>query len=191
MILATLRKVRERRARATVHARTRLAIHPTAKVSYHGLAAAPPATFEIGEGSMFAGTIAADRPEAEVRIGRNTFFGGSMLVCAASITIGDDVLVSWGCTIVDHGSHAVDWAERAGDVRAWYGGEKDWTHVRIAPVTIGDKAWLGFNVIVLPGVTIGEGAVVGAGSVVTRDVPAWTVVAGNPAREIRRLEPSR
>lgn len=191
MILSVLRSLRERRARVTVRGRTRVAVHPTAKVNYQGMSGARFAVLEVGEGSTFAGTIAADRPEAEVRIGRHSFIGGSMLVCAKSITIGDDVLVSWGCTIVDHGSHSVEWSERAADVRAWHVGDKDWTHVRIAPVVIGDKAWLGFNVIVLPGVTIGEGAVVGAGSVVTRDVPAWTVVAGNPAREIRRLEPSR
>lgn len=59
--------------------------------------------------------------------------------------------------------------------------------MNIAPVKISDKVWIGFNSIILKGVTIGEGAVVGAGSVVTKDVPAWTVVAGNPARIIREI----
>jgi galactoside O-acetyltransferase len=62
--------------------------------------------------------------------------------------------------------------------------------VHLAPVKIQDKVWIGFNAIVLKGVTIGEGAVVGAGAVVTRNVPAYTVVAGNPARPIRELTPS-
>ncbi len=57
----------------------------------------------------------------------------------------------------------------------------------MSPVHVGDKSWIGFNSIVLKGVTIGEGAVVGAGSVVTKDVSAWTVVAGNPARVIREI----
>lgn len=52
---------------------------------------------------------------------------------------------------------------------------------------VGDNVWIGNRAIVLPGVTIGDGAVVGAGSVVTRDVPARTVVAGNPARVVREL----
>jgi acetyltransferase-like isoleucine patch superfamily enzyme len=53
-------------------------------------------------------------------------------------------------------------------------------------VSVGDRAWIGFRAIVLPGVTIGEGAVVGAGAVVTRDVPPFVIVAGNPARTIGR-----
>lgn len=52
------------------------------------------------------------------------------------------------------------------------------------PVVVGDYAWIGYGALVCPGVRIGEGAVVGAGSVVSRDVPPWTVVAGNPARPI-------
>lgn len=57
-----------------------------------------------------------------------------------------------------------------------------------APITIGEDCWLCGNVIVLPGVTIGNGSIIGAGSVVTKDVPPNCVVAGNPAKIIRRLE---
>lgn len=57
-----------------------------------------------------------------------------------------------------------------------------------APITIGSMAWVGARAIVLPGVTIGEGAVVGAGAVVAKDVPPWTIVAGNPARIIGKRE---
>ena len=52
------------------------------------------------------------------------------------------------------------------------------------PVTIGDRVWIGYGALILPGVTIGEGAVVGAGAVVTKDVPSYTIVAGNPAVKI-------
>ena len=50
-----------------------------------------------------------------------------------------------------------------------------------------DKSWIGFNSILLKGITIGEGAIIGAGSVVTKDVPPWTIVAGNPAQIIREI----
>lgn len=64
---------------------------------------------------------------------------------------------------------------------------KDWSVVKTSPITIKDKVWIGRNVIVLKGVTIGEGAVIGAGAVVTHDVPAYTVVAGNPARIVKHI----
>jgi galactoside O-acetyltransferase len=75
--------------------------------------------------------------------------------------------------------------EREHDVEEWLRGRKGWKGVRIAPVKVENWAWIGFNVSVLAGVTIGEGAIVGACSIVTKDVPAWTVAAGNPARLIR------
>lgn len=120
-------------------------------------------------------------------IGNNSFVGNSVLICADSIQIGDDVLVSWGCTIIDNDLHSLTWAERALDVREWRQGRKSWDDVTIAPIKIHDKAWIGFNAIILKGVSIGEGAVVGCGSVVTKDVPAYTVAAGNPARVLREI----
>jgi acetyltransferase-like isoleucine patch superfamily enzyme len=64
---------------------------------------------------------------------------------------------------------------------------KNWDVVKMASIKIQDKVWLGMNVTVLKGVTIGEGSVVAAGSIVTKDVPPWTLVAGNPARVIKEL----
>ena len=130
----------------------------------------------------------SDRTGSSVIIGKNTFVGGSTLICADRIEIGNDVLISWGCTIVDHNSHAVDWASRRNDVSAWYDGQKDWTFVKILPVMRCDRVWIGFNSIILSGVTIGENAVIGCGSVVTKDVAPYSVVAGNPARIIRSLD---
>lgn len=57
------------------------------------------------------------------------------------------------------------------------------------PVTIGDYVWIGMNCLILKGVTIGEGAIIGAGSVVTRDVPPFCLAAGSPARVLRSLQP--
>ena len=110
-----------------------------------------------------------------------------MIVSAERIEVGDDVMIAWGTTIVDHNSHSSSFSKRSEDVINWMQGKKDWSHVKTSPVKICDKVWIGFNTIILKGVTIGEGAVVGAGSVVTKNVPPWTIVAGNPARIIREI----
>jgi len=141
----------------------------------------------IGHQSMIQCQICFDRTGSRISIGDRTFIGDSRLVCADNIIIGNDILIAWGCTIVDHNSHALSWEERSEDVVNWIRGQKNWEHVDSAAVKIEDKAWIGFNSIVLKGVTIGEGAVVAAGSVVTKDVPPYTVVGGNPATPIKTI----
>lgn len=178
-------------AKYQLRGKTEVLVAPGARVNYRGMRYRPPAKLTVGSGSMFEGRIVADRPQAVVSIGCRSFIGNSLLVCAEGIDIGDDVLISWGCTLVDHHSHAVLWEHRKDDVRHWYAGVKDWTHVKISPIRIHNKAWIGFNSIVLSGVTIGEGAVIGCGSIVTRDVAPHTVVAGNPARFIRNIDNER
>jgi galactoside O-acetyltransferase len=143
----------------------------------------------IGDQSIIEGSLITDRSPATISIGSRTFIGRSKLIAAKSIIIGDDVLISWDVTIVDHDSHALDFALRASDVVEWGEGRKDWQHVPVAPVVVGNMAWIGFGAAILKGVTIGEGAVVAAKSVVTKDVPPWTIVGGNPARVIRSIEP--
>jgi acetyltransferase-like isoleucine patch superfamily enzyme len=172
-------------AKARISKRSNLSVAPTARVNYRGTVHRPPSLLTIGEGTIFEGRISSEREGTVVTIGRNTFVGGSHIVCAEKITIGDDVLISWGCTIVDHNSHALSWVDRADDVKEYYYGRKNWNKVKISPVTICDRVWIGFNSIVLCGVTVGEGAVVGCGSIVTKDVLPYSVVAGCPARIIR------
>lgn len=155
----------------------------------------------FGKDSVLSCRIVLEREVGTVHIGNDSYVGGSQIICADHIEIGNNVLISWGCTIVDHDSHSVDWRNRAEDVRKWREGllsgglekaseSKDWAVVEKAPIKIGDKTWLGMNVTVLKGITIGEGAVVAAGSVVTKDVDPWTLVAGNPARVIKELPKS-
>jgi len=178
----------EDRARRRIHRICLTRIDRSAKVDYRQIGSRPPRHLDIGAGSVFQAVISADRAEAAVSVGTNTFVGASHLVCAERITIGNDVLISWGCTIVDHDSHAVGWDDRACDVPDYYRGHKDWSKVRVQPVHIRDKAWIGFNATILRGVTVGEGSVVGCCSVVTKDVPPYCLVAGNPARVIRKLD---
>jgi acetyltransferase-like isoleucine patch superfamily enzyme len=152
----------------------------------------------IGKNSVLSCRIVLERDVGNVSIGNDTYIGGSQILCGKEISIGNNVLISWGCTICDHDSHSLHWRDRAEDVRQWREGMlqdgltgaskmKNWGVVEMAPITICDKVWLGMNVTVLKGVTIGEGAVVAAGSIVTKDVPPWSLMAGNPARVIREL----
>lgn len=89
------------------------------------------------------------------------------------IRTGHDVSIGPEASILTlgHDPQSPDFADQGGDV------------------VIGDRVWIGCGAIVLPGVTIGEGAVVGAGAVVTKDVEPFTIVAGNPARQIGRRNP--
>jgi acetyltransferase-like isoleucine patch superfamily enzyme len=145
------------------------------------------ARISIGKNSIIHCRAAFDSNEGEITIGDRCFIGSSSLVCHSKIDIGDDVIISWGVTIVDHNSHSLYWEERKDDVFNWARGIKHWNGVLRKPVRINDKVWIGFNAIILKGVTIGEGAVVGAGAVVTKDVAPFTVVAGNPASVVRTL----
>lgn len=149
---------------------------------------------EVGNDSLVNGNFNFEKQTGKVVIGDRTFIGGGSFICIDSITIGNDVMISWGGTFVDNNSHSLIWEERKNDVRDWkrgidehqIGKYKNWNVVESKPVTIKDKAWIGFNVIILKGVTIGEGAIVAAGSVVTKDVPDYTVVGGNPAKIIKQ-----
>lgn len=112
---------------------------------------------------------------SHISIGDNTYINFNLTVLdEAPVTIGSHVFIGPGCSLLT-AVHPLDAQQRNKGIE------------KALPITIGDNVWFGGNVTVLPGVTVGEGSVVGAGSVVTRDVPPHTVVAGNPARIIRRL----
>ncbi|MBD2260787.1 acyltransferase [Pseudanabaena sp. FACHB-2040] len=158
----------------------------SAKLNVGGLKLKSGCQLTVGEQSQVLASIIFDKENASISIGHRSFVNG-VLIAAQSIDVGNDVLISWNVTVVDHDSHSIVFSQRSQDAVDWLTSKKDWTPVKIAPVKICDKAWVGFNSIILKGITIGEGAVIGAGSVVTKDIPAWTVAAGNPARVIREM----
>jgi acetyltransferase-like isoleucine patch superfamily enzyme len=149
-----------------------------------------------GNDCVIAGNYYFERSSGRINIGNDTFIGGSTFICIESISVGDHVLISWGCTIMDNDAHSLVMSERLADVAEWKKGldenkpgfYKNWLNVKSAPIIIKDNAWIGFNSIILKGVTIGKGAVVASGSVVTSDVPDFAVVGGNPARIIKYTE---
>ena len=155
----------------------------------------------VGDECIINGNFVFESVDGQISLGNHTFIGGSTFISHSKIEIGDNVTIAWGCTIYDHNSHSLDYLARRKDIDDQlddirngrnFIANKDWAGVKSAPIKICDDAWIGMNVIILKGVTVGEGAVVGAGSVVTKDVPAWTVVAGNPARVIKTLsQPNR
>ena len=146
----------------------------------------------VGSDSLVEGLLVLERDGAQITVGDRTFIGGKTLLGSAhSISIGDDVLISFEVLIMDHDGHSLEFSQRASDVADWARGRKDWTHVPRRAIRVENRSWIGSRATILRGVTIGEGAVVGSGSVVTKDVEPWCVVAGNPARPIRQLEPVR
>lgn len=151
----------------------------------------------IGERGIINAHFVFESEKGEVIIGDNVHLGGVTFISRNKIEIQNDVTMAWGITIYDHNSHSIYWEERKKDNRQCYDDyvnyngnnvvNKDWSCVADAPVVIESKVWIGFDVTILKGVTIGEGAVIGAKSVVTKNVEPWTVVAGNPAAVVKYL----
>lgn len=147
------------------------------------------ASIKIGADCLISATIIAESNDSKITIGDRVFVGGETLIdCLEAIVICDDVLISYHVTVMDSDNHSLRASERVGDLSRWRKNEYDWSRVNSSPVRIESKSWIGARSIILKGVVIGEGAIVSAGSVVTKSVPPYTVVGGNPARIIRELE---
>jgi galactoside O-acetyltransferase len=161
---------------------------------------APSGCVSIGDESVILGTLAIIRHGGVIQIGRRSWIDTALISATDRITIGDDVVIDAGVTVWDNDSHSLVWEERLNDVIQcgldWVAHptdfirNKDWSNVAMSPIIICDRAWIGFNSIILKGVTVGEGAVVLPGSTVARDVPPYTVVGGAPAKVQRTLSRS-
>lgn len=104
---------------------------------------------------------------AKLEIGHNTYLNGGSIDCSHHISIGKDCAIADGVRIIDESWHATN------------------SQIAESEIRIGNNVWIATGALILPGVTIGDGAIVAAGAVVTKDVPAKCMVAGVPAKVIK------
>jgi acetyltransferase-like isoleucine patch superfamily enzyme len=150
-----------------------------------------PVGLVLGRGASFYKSTMFDvGPRGRVSLGDYALVHGARIICDSAVEIGDYTMISWNVVLMDSYRVPLSASERRHELervprrlpRRLAGGEPP------RPIFVGPNVWIGFDACVLPGVTIGEGAVIGARSVVVEDVPPYAVVAGNPARPIRRLK---
>ena len=118
-------------------------------------------------------------PDSIIRIGKSVGMSGVVICAKERVSIGDRVQLGSGVVICDTDFHSLNYAVRAS--------KEDAFNAAVAPVSIGDDCFIGARAMIMKGVTIGKRSIVGAGSIVVKDVPADTIVAGNPATVIRTL----
>ena len=135
---------------------------------------------EVGEHTLFEPGVWITAPgDARIRIGSGCFFNLGVMVAAQELVeIGDHCMFANGCFITD-GNHRFDDPDRP---VPWQG------FTSKGPTRIGDNVWAGANVVITSGVTIGKRCVIGANSVVTQDLPDFTIAAGVPAKPVRKIE---
>lgn len=118
------------------------------------------------------------KSNSKIIIGNNVGISGSTINATVLVNIGNNVLIGSGCIISDTDSHPLSYLERR---------DNDFSNVKSNPIRICDDVFVGARSLILKGVTIGEKSIIGMGSVVTKDIPANCIAAGNPARVIRFL----
>jgi carbonic anhydrase/acetyltransferase-like protein (isoleucine patch superfamily) len=159
--------------------------------SFHLYRSQEPVGVRIGKGaSTYLGTMFDAGPRARIVVGEYALVHGARIICDAAVDIGDYALISWNVVLMDTYRVSFDRAARRRQLervplRQPRHLDAD---VEARPVRVGRNVWIGFESCILPGVCIGEGAVVGARSVVSDNVPPYAVVGGNPARVLRLLD---
>jgi acetyltransferase-like isoleucine patch superfamily enzyme len=121
-----------------------------------------------------------------ISVGSYCYIGDhSRIWSTVGVTIGDRVLIAHAVNIHDNNSHPASAAPRHRQaIEIFAGDTSNMTEVGMAPIVIEDDVWIGFNATILNGVTIGRGAIIGAAAVITKDVPPFAIMVGNPARQV-------
>ena len=151
-----------------------------------------PGLITIGENCMIIGKLES-QAEGKITIGAHTaIHEHSVIGSVDCVTVGSCVMISNHVHIYDNNNHPTDPALRREICLHGHRGDlTGWKHSAHAPVTIGDNVWIGEYASVGKGVTVGEGAIIASHAVVTRDVPPYSVAAGNPARIVKELPHER
>ena len=141
---------------------------------------------QIGAHTLCRGNFDIFPPTGNIDIGSLCYIGDHTRIwSAAGIAIGNRVLISHGVNIHDHNAHPIGAAQRHRQAAEIFSGcATSMMDVSMAPIVIGDDVWIGFNATIMKGVTIGRGAIIGAATVITKDVPPYAIMVGNPARQI-------
>ena len=140
----------------------------------------------IGANAVIRGVIRCEG-EGRCEVGPEAYVGDGVIISSRTmIGIGEGTLLAHGVQLFDNDTHPLDTAERRAHFRAILklGPRRDFA-IGSRPISIGRDCWLGFGAAVMKGVSIADEAIVAAGAVVTSDVRPRTIVAGNPAREVR------
>lgn len=166
--------------------------HPTARIGPEARiinVGKDSALIKIGAGSIVDGDLLTFAHGGRISVGEWCYIGeGSRLWSAVHIDIGDRVMISHNVNIFDNLTHPVDPVLRHRHFRVIATtGHPQQIDLGELPIRIEDDVWIAAGAMVLRGVTVGKAAIVGAGAVVTHDVPPFAVVVGNPARVIRYL----
>lgn len=174
--------------RATCLLGVRARLHSSARIRN---TSGDTARIRIGDDTHVAGELLVFRHGGDISVGAWCYIGeDARLWSAKSIRIGDRVLISHNVNIFDSLTHPLSAANRHLHFRAIIEmGHPEMVDLGEREIVIGDDVWIGVGAILLRGVRIGNGAIIGAGSVVTHDVAPFSIVAGNPARFIRELGP--
>lgn len=144
-----------------------------------------PDAIKLGKQCLIYGQILVVAPHGKVEMGEFSYLGpGATIWSMDSIRIGNNVDIALGASVYDNNSRSLSASERAESFKALREGRERHETIKHAPVIIEDDVWIGFNAAVLKGVTVGRGAIIAAGSIVTHDVEPFTIVAGNPAKKI-------
>lgn len=145
----------------------------------------------IGEKSCVRGRLLIIMENGEIEIGDHCYIGSQTNVWGggAKIKIGNHVLIAHNCNIFDNDTHPIDYLERRENINdiIYKGKYLTYRTQKKAPICIKDDVWIGANVSIMKGVSIGERTIVATGSVVTKSFPADVIIAGNPAEIVKSI----